>query len=137
MFVSPNIVQAEQLLKSSRFINTKTKLRGVSPQANYTDRATAACRRSQCQLLRIVCVARSAQRIPTAVNLGSLDPESQLFHSSSSSVILTRLSGPRSRPTTCFMNTKYYNTMKSFIFSNVRDTVVKYIKIYTCVRWFH
>jgi hypothetical protein len=28
-------------------------LRGLSPQANYTDRATAACRRSQCQRLRI------------------------------------------------------------------------------------
>jgi hypothetical protein len=26
------------------------KLRGFSPQANYNDRATAACRRSQCQL---------------------------------------------------------------------------------------
>jgi hypothetical protein len=25
---------------------TKTKLRGFSPQANYTDQATAACRRS-------------------------------------------------------------------------------------------
>jgi hypothetical protein len=30
-----------------------------------------------------------------AVNLGFLDPEPLLFHSSSSSVILTRLSGPR------------------------------------------
>jgi hypothetical protein len=39
-----------------------------SPQANYTDRATAACRRSQCQLLRIEGVMWSAQRIPTAVN---------------------------------------------------------------------
>jgi hypothetical protein len=29
------------------------KLRGLSPLVNYTDRATAACRRSQCQLLRI------------------------------------------------------------------------------------
>jgi hypothetical protein len=30
---------------------TKTnKLRGFSPQANYTDRETAACRRSSCQL---------------------------------------------------------------------------------------
>jgi hypothetical protein len=28
-------------------------LRGLSPRANYTDRATAACRRSWCQLLRI------------------------------------------------------------------------------------
>jgi hypothetical protein len=26
---------------------------GLSPRANYTDRATAACRRSDCQLLRI------------------------------------------------------------------------------------
>jgi hypothetical protein len=31
----------------------KTKLHGLSPQANYTDQATAACRRSDCQLLRI------------------------------------------------------------------------------------
>jgi hypothetical protein len=27
-------------------VKPKTKLRGFSPQANYTDRATAACRRS-------------------------------------------------------------------------------------------
>jgi hypothetical protein len=31
----------------------KTKLHGLSPRVNYTDRATAACRRSGCQLLRI------------------------------------------------------------------------------------
>jgi hypothetical protein len=29
------------------------KLHGLSPRANYTDRATAACRRNYCQLLRI------------------------------------------------------------------------------------
>jgi hypothetical protein len=29
------------------------KLHGLSPRANYTDRATAVCRRSDCQLLRI------------------------------------------------------------------------------------
>jgi hypothetical protein len=29
------------------------KLHGLNPRANYTDRATAACRRSDCQLLRI------------------------------------------------------------------------------------
>jgi hypothetical protein len=29
------------------------KLHGLSPRANYTDRATAACRRSNCQLVRI------------------------------------------------------------------------------------
>jgi hypothetical protein len=34
-------------------IKLKTKLRGLSPRANYTDRAIAACRRSSCQLLRI------------------------------------------------------------------------------------
>jgi hypothetical protein len=28
-------------------------LHGLSPRANYTDRATAACRQSDCQLLRI------------------------------------------------------------------------------------
>jgi hypothetical protein len=32
---------------------TKTKLRGLSPRANYTVRATAARRQSDCQLLRI------------------------------------------------------------------------------------
>jgi hypothetical protein len=31
----------------------KKKLNGLSPRANYTDRATAASRRSGCQLLRI------------------------------------------------------------------------------------
>jgi hypothetical protein len=31
----------------------KKNLHGLSPRANYTDRATAACRRSVDQLLRI------------------------------------------------------------------------------------
>jgi hypothetical protein len=44
-----------------------------SPQANYTGRATAACRRSWCQILRIEGAACSAQRIPTAVTVGFLD----------------------------------------------------------------
>jgi hypothetical protein len=35
------------------YIYIKTKLHGLSPRANYTDRATAACRPSDCQLLRI------------------------------------------------------------------------------------
>jgi hypothetical protein len=34
-------------------VKNETKLHGLSPRANYTDRATAACRRSECQLLRI------------------------------------------------------------------------------------
>jgi hypothetical protein len=44
---------------------TKKNL-ACSPQANYTDRATAAFRRIQ-------GVTWSAQRIPTSVNLGFLD----------------------------------------------------------------
>jgi hypothetical protein len=67
----------------------KNKLRGLSLLANYTDRATAACRG----------VAQSARRIPYGRILLSR-PEPLLFLSSSSSVVLMRLSGPRSRPTT-------------------------------------
>jgi hypothetical protein len=49
------------------------ELRDFSPQENYTVRATAACRRSECQLLWTEGVVWVAQRIPTAVNLGFLD----------------------------------------------------------------
>jgi hypothetical protein len=45
----------------------KTKLHGLSPRANYTDRATAACRRTDCQLSRIEDATWSVWRIPTAV----------------------------------------------------------------------
>jgi hypothetical protein len=45
----------------------KKKLHGLNPRTNYTDRATAACRRSDCQLLRIKGATWSAWRIPTAV----------------------------------------------------------------------
>jgi hypothetical protein len=38
---------------STPTLKLKTKLHGLSPRANYTDRATAACRRSDCQLLRV------------------------------------------------------------------------------------
>jgi hypothetical protein len=51
----------------------KTKLQGFSQQPNYADRATAACQRSYCQLLRIEDVTWSVQRTPMAVNLGFLD----------------------------------------------------------------
>jgi hypothetical protein len=37
------------------------KLHGLSSRANYTDRATAACRRSDCQLLRIEGLLSSTQ----------------------------------------------------------------------------
>jgi hypothetical protein len=48
-------------------VEKEKKLHGLSPLANYTDRATAACRRSDCQLLRIEGATWSAWRIPTAV----------------------------------------------------------------------
>jgi hypothetical protein len=70
---SPSIIR---MIKSRRMRwAVHTKLRGFSPQANYTDRATALYRRRWCQLLRIEGVAWSAQRITTAVNLRFLDPE--------------------------------------------------------------
>jgi hypothetical protein len=43
------------------------KTHGLSPRANYTNRATAACWRSDCQFLRIEGVTWSAWRIPTVV----------------------------------------------------------------------
>jgi hypothetical protein len=45
------------------------KLHGLSPRANYNDRATAACRRSECQLLRI--------EVPRGQRDGSLRPYSR------------------------------------------------------------
>jgi hypothetical protein len=47
-----NLVKDENgvLLADSHNILNKKKLHGLSPRANYTDRATAACRRSDCQL---------------------------------------------------------------------------------------
>jgi hypothetical protein len=52
---------------STENIKKKKKLHGLSLRANYTDRATAACRRSDCQLLRIEGPTWSSWRIPTAV----------------------------------------------------------------------
>jgi hypothetical protein len=65
--------QLYRYLSISSYDNTKglpfayIKLHGLSPRANYTDRATAACRRSDCQLLRIKGATWSAWRVPMAV----------------------------------------------------------------------
>jgi hypothetical protein len=40
-------------LNLALIIQSLKKLHGLSPRANYTDRATATCRRSDCQLVRI------------------------------------------------------------------------------------
>jgi hypothetical protein len=87
------------ILSDQKFVSIKKKLHCLSPRANYTDRETAACRRSDCQLLRIEGATWSAWRIPKAV-FSVFQTGAATFLSSSSSVVLTRLSGPRSRPTT-------------------------------------
>jgi hypothetical protein len=68
---------------------TKTKHHGLRP------RATAACRRSDFQLFADRGCHVVSVTDPYGHILGFLD--------SSSSVVLTRLSGPRSRPTTFFL----------------------------------
>jgi hypothetical protein len=47
----------------------KNKLRGLSPQANHTDRVTATCQPSYYQIMRIEDATWSEWRIPTAVFL--------------------------------------------------------------------
>jgi hypothetical protein len=74
----------------------RNKLRGLSAWANYTDRTTA--------MLVLTLADRGMSRSqwggsPTAVISGSW-PEPLLFLSSTSSIALTSLSGPHSRPTT-------------------------------------
>ena len=49
---SPIVVGPEEQTDGQKGTKTK-KLRGLSPRANYTDRAAATGRRSWCQLLRI------------------------------------------------------------------------------------
>jgi hypothetical protein len=51
------VQKQNKMLKTPNVVTEETqdniKLHGPSPRANYTDRATAACRRSDCQHLRI------------------------------------------------------------------------------------
>jgi hypothetical protein len=98
--------------KEEEMQKKKKKNRGLSPRANYTDRATAACRRSDCQLFAdrgcyMVSVTDPYSRI-----LGFLD-RSCYFSVSISSVALTRLSGPRSRPNTFFSGSAENRTRAS------------------------
>jgi hypothetical protein len=48
-----NRLEHGTIATSNIYLKKTNKLHGLSPRANYTDRATAACRRSDCQLLRI------------------------------------------------------------------------------------
>jgi hypothetical protein len=80
-------------------IKTKTNSMAFNPQANYTDWATATGRR----ILMPTFVERgemwSMRRIPHGRWFQFSRPELLFLLSSSSSVTLTRLSGPCSRPT--------------------------------------
>jgi hypothetical protein len=64
-----NLIDPPWYLAKNRqqVIKNETELRFFRPRANYTDRATATCGRSYCQILRMEGVTWSAQRIPTAV----------------------------------------------------------------------
>jgi hypothetical protein len=62
-----NLLTPSLWSKANSRNNKQHKLHGPSPRANYTDRATVACRRSDWQLLRIKGATWSAWRIPTAV----------------------------------------------------------------------
>jgi hypothetical protein len=61
----------------------KKKLHGLSPRANYTDRATAAYRRNDCHRLWTEADTWSAWRIPTAVFSVSLTGAATFLSSSS------------------------------------------------------
>jgi hypothetical protein len=54
-------------------INNKKKLQCLSPRANCPDRTTAACRRSDCQLLRIEGCHVVSVTDPNGRILGFLD----------------------------------------------------------------
>jgi hypothetical protein len=63
----------EQQYENNSKTILKTKLHGLSPRAKYTNRATGACRRSDCQSLRIEGATWSVRRIPYGRILGFLD----------------------------------------------------------------
>jgi hypothetical protein len=76
------------------------KLRGLSPQANYTDPATAAVGEVVPTFAGRGCYVVSATDSHGRFSRFSR-PEPLPLFSSSSSVVITRLSGPRSRSPTC------------------------------------
>jgi hypothetical protein len=74
---------AHQCARTTHKHTHKNKLRGLSLRANYTERATAVCRLSKYQLLRL---EQSARWIPYGRNLDFL-----LLISSSFTLVLTSL----------------------------------------------
>jgi hypothetical protein len=100
--------------RSGWYKNKENKLLDLSPRANYTDRTTAACQRSYCQLLRIegCCVVSAAD--PCNCNLGFPDrsrypvPDPLLLRISGGAGNRIRTSGSVAR------NSDYYTTEAVF-----------------------
>jgi hypothetical protein len=95
--------QEKQLFIESTQNLEQKKLHGLSPRANYTDRATAACRRSDCQLF-------ADRGVPRGHLNGSLRPYSRfsrqeplLFYQVAPQLYSRGWVEPRSRPTTFFI----------------------------------
>jgi hypothetical protein len=88
-----------------------TKLHGLSPRANYTDRATAACPWSNCQLLGIEGATWPAWQIPTAVLPYSRfsRQEPLLFYQVAPQLYSRGWVDPRSRPITFFCSARESN----------------------------
>jgi hypothetical protein len=97
-----DIGAARRRLIISREVFLTTVVSSASDTAtpNYADRTTAACRRSYCQRLQIEGCRVVSATDPLRKYYRFPRPEPLLFLPSSSSVVLTRLSGARSRPTT-------------------------------------
>jgi hypothetical protein len=83
-------------------LSINLKLHGLSPRAHCTDRATAACRRSDCQLVRIEGATWSAWQIPPAVFSRFSRQEPLLFYQVAPQLYSRGWVGPRSKPTTLF-----------------------------------
>jgi hypothetical protein len=96
---SPIILSPGRAMRKHYTKKQTNKLRGLSPRANYTDREPP--------VVGDVSANFCEQSVPRGQREGSLRPYSWfsrqkplLFLSSSSSIVLTRLSGHRSRPAT-------------------------------------
>jgi hypothetical protein len=105
--------------QSSGCTDKENKLRGLSQRKNYTDRETAACWRSLCQLLRMEGATWSAWLIPTAV---FLDRSRYIFFQVALQLYLR--GGSRSRPVT--INLSRFRRFPSYIRKNqIPNTVLK------------
>jgi hypothetical protein len=121
------------------------KLRDLCPRADYTDRVTAACRRSQCQLLRIYTLSAwnihkavlfSFQVAPQLYSRGWMDPvpDPMPLRKSGSEGNRTRASGSVAR------NYDHYTievvwVVHSVIYLYYSPLSWRHILIVLCIEW--